>query len=63
MNILEPYPKRRDKASLARETGLTELQVANWFINARVRFWRPLIERVAQSCQQQQDQQQEEGIE
>ncbi|GFZ10359.1 BEL1-like homeodomain 10 [Actinidia rufa] len=35
-HFLHPYPKDSEKTMLARKTGLTRSQVANWFINARV---------------------------
>ncbi|TXG64606.1 hypothetical protein EZV62_011600 [Acer yangbiense] len=38
------YPKDSDKIMLARQTGLTRSQVSNWFINARVRLWKPMVE-------------------
>ncbi|KAK7351879.1 hypothetical protein VNO77_11627 [Canavalia gladiata] len=43
-HFLHPYPKESDKIMLARQTGLTRSQVSNWFINARVRLWKPMIE-------------------
>lgn len=43
-HFLNPYPKDSDKTMLARQTGLTRSQVSNWFINARVRLWKPMIE-------------------
>ncbi|XP_047079364.1 BEL1-like homeodomain protein 1 [Lolium rigidum] len=42
-NFLHPYPQDSEKDMLAARTGLTRNQVANWFINARVRLWKPLI--------------------
>ncbi|KAA8491939.1 BEL1-like homeodomain protein 5 [Porphyridium purpureum] len=42
-HILKPYPTKAEKKSLARQTGLSETQVANWFINIRMRFWKPLV--------------------
>ncbi|GAB2273874.1 hypothetical protein Dimus_008647, partial [Dionaea muscipula] len=38
------YPSDVDKHILARQTGLTRSQVSNWFINARVRLWKPMVE-------------------
>ena len=32
-----PYPNANEKEALARTTGLTPVQVANWFINVRKR--------------------------
>ncbi|GLU04499.1 hypothetical protein SLE2022_216420 [Rubroshorea leprosula] len=43
-HFLHPYPKDSEKIMLAKQTGLTRNQVANWFINARVRLWKPMIE-------------------
>ncbi|WOL11729.1 BEL1-like homeodomain protein 7 [Canna indica] len=43
-HFLHPYPSDSEKSMLARQTGLTRGQVSNWFINARVRLWKPMIE-------------------
>ncbi|KAL8250589.1 hypothetical protein R6Q59_034282 [Mikania micrantha] len=43
-HFLNPYPKDSEKIMLAKQTGLTRGQIANWFINARVRLWKPMIE-------------------
>eukprot|EP01018_Ginkgo_biloba_P016966 Gb_22513 [translate_table: standard] len=45
-HFLHPYPKDSDKHMLARQTGLTRGQVSNWFINARVRLWKPMVEEM-----------------
>ncbi|CAA7404053.1 unnamed protein product [Spirodela intermedia] len=45
-HFLHPYPKDSDKLVLARQTGLTRNQVSNWFINARVRLWKPMVEEM-----------------
>ncbi|XP_010533491.1 PREDICTED: BEL1-like homeodomain protein 3 [Tarenaya hassleriana] len=45
-HFLHPYPKESEKIMLAKQTGLTKSQVANWFINARVRLWKPMIEEM-----------------
>ncbi|KAJ7981233.1 BEL1-like homeodomain protein 1 [Quillaja saponaria] len=45
-NFLHPYPKDSDKIMLAKQTGLTRSQVSNWFINARVRLWKPMVEEM-----------------
>lgn len=45
-HFLHPYPKDSDKIMLARKTGLTRSQVSNWFINARVRLWKPMVEEM-----------------
>uniref|UniRef100_A0A0E0E2W4 Homeobox domain-containing protein n=1 Tax=Oryza meridionalis TaxID=40149 RepID=A0A0E0E2W4_9ORYZ len=43
-NFLRPYPKDSEKDMLAARSGLSRSQVSNWFINARVRLWKPMIE-------------------
>jgi len=40
------YPTDSDKQMLAKQTGLTRNQVSNWFINARVRLWKPMVEEI-----------------
>ncbi|XP_062098713.1 homeobox protein ATH1-like [Humulus lupulus] len=45
-NFLHPYPKDAEKHLLAVKSGLTRNQVSNWFINARVRLWKPMIEEM-----------------
>ncbi|CAA7410046.1 unnamed protein product [Spirodela intermedia] len=45
-NFLHPYPKDSEKHLLAIKSGLTRSQVSNWFINARVRLWKPMIEEM-----------------
>ncbi|XP_039125972.1 homeobox protein BEL1 homolog isoform X2 [Dioscorea cayenensis subsp. rotundata] len=45
-HFLHPYPSDVDKHILARQTGLTRSQVSNWFINARVRLWKPMVEEM-----------------
>ncbi|XP_073000430.1 uncharacterized protein [Typha latifolia] len=45
-NFLHPYPKDSEKQVLAVKSGLTRSQVSNWFINARVRLWKPMIEEM-----------------
>ncbi|XP_022953281.1 BEL1-like homeodomain protein 7 [Cucurbita moschata] len=45
-HFLHPYPKDSEKLKLSRQTGLTRNQVANWFINARVRLWKPMVEEM-----------------
>ncbi|KAG5410109.1 hypothetical protein IGI04_006428 [Brassica rapa subsp. trilocularis] len=41
-----PENSESEKIMLAKQTGLSKNQVANWFINARVRLWKPMIEEM-----------------
>ncbi|KAG6502687.1 BEL1-like homeodomain protein 11 [Zingiber officinale] len=45
-NFLHPYPDDNEKLKLVSKTGLTRNQISNWFINARVRIWKPMIEEM-----------------
>ncbi|KAL6987679.1 BEL1-like homeodomain protein [Sarracenia purpurea var. burkii] len=45
-HFLHPYPTDTDKLMLAKQTGLSRSQVSNWFINARVRLWKPMVEEI-----------------
>ncbi|XP_050380873.1 BEL1-like homeodomain protein 9 [Argentina anserina] len=45
-HFLHPYPTDTDKITLAKQTGLSRNQVSNWFINARVRLWKPMVEEI-----------------
>ncbi|XP_068640907.1 BEL1-like homeodomain protein 8 [Aristolochia californica] len=45
-HFLHPYPTDTDKHTLAAQTGLSRNQVSNWFINARVRVWKPMVEEI-----------------
>ncbi|KAK4435386.1 Homeobox protein BEL1 [Sesamum alatum] len=56
-HFLHPYPSDVDKHILARQTGLSRSQVSNWFINARVRLWKPMVEEMYLE-----EQKEEEGI-
>ena len=41
-----PYPSEGEKAALAKTLDLNVVQVNTWFINARMRMWKPVIERL-----------------
>eukprot|EP00210_Caulerpa_lentillifera_P007064 g6757.t1 len=45
-HMLTPYPNNEDKMSLNYVTGLDISQINNWFINARVRIWKPIVSEV-----------------
>ncbi|KAG2386659.1 hypothetical protein C9374_002403 [Naegleria lovaniensis] len=45
-NFNHPYPSDAEKDALATETSLTLTQVNNWFINARRRVWKPLLQKL-----------------
>ncbi|XP_024392288.1 uncharacterized protein [Physcomitrium patens] len=52
-HFLKPYPQHRDKCWLAEQTSLSRSQVTNWFINARVRLWKPMVEELYEQIQRE----------
>merc|ERR1719512_477342 len=44
-HLTHPYPSEDQKKQLAQDTGLSILQVNNWFINARRRIVQPMIDQ------------------
>ncbi|KAI3956895.1 hypothetical protein MKX01_000929 [Papaver californicum] len=61
-NFLHPYPRDAEKHLLAIRSGLTRNQVSNWFINARVRLWKPMIEEMYTELNDRNGRQSEERI-
>lgn len=51
----KPYPDDEDKIKLAEASGMTRAQVGNWFINARVRIWRPMVLRLGEEIERESD--------
>jgi hypothetical protein len=43
-----PYPSADQKEDLSKRTGLTYLQVSNWFTNTRKRVWAPSMRTLMQ---------------
>ncbi|XP_061685407.1 homeobox protein Meis1a isoform X4 [Syngnathoides biaculeatus] len=44
-HLVHPYPCEDEKKQLSHDTGLTILQVNNWFINARRRIVQPILDQ------------------
>lgn len=61
-NFLHPYPKDAEKHLLAIKSGLTRSQVSNWFINARVRLWKPLVEDMCAELNRKKGSRQNDGV-
>ncbi|KAI3710786.1 hypothetical protein L2E82_40580 [Cichorium intybus] len=61
-HFLHPYPSDVDKHILARQTGLSRSQVSNWFINARVRLWKPMVEEMYVEETKENDHENIEGV-
>jgi len=50
----DPYPDALQKTALAQETSLSYEQVGHWFVNARMRAWRPMLRERARRLAAQQ---------
>jgi hypothetical protein len=51
-HINHPYPSESEKARMVADTGIEIKRLNNWFVNNRIRFWKPRFE----AMQKQQDQ-------
>ncbi|MEW5304041.1 MAG: hypothetical protein WDW36_006676 [Sanguina aurantia] len=47
-HITHPYPSETEKGVISQATSLNINQINNWFINARVRIWKPILAGVWQ---------------
>lgn len=45
----DPYPTAQEKARLMQQCRMNDTQISNWFINSRVRIWKPCLNAVSQS--------------
>ena len=43
-HINHPYPTEKEKAEMVLETGIDLKRLNNWFVNNRIRFWKPRME-------------------
>jgi hypothetical protein len=51
-HINHPYPSESEKARMVADTGIEIKRLNNWFVNNRIRFWKPRFE----AMQKQQEQ-------
>mmetsp|Transcript_9448 Transcript_9448/g.23190 ORF Transcript_9448/g.23190 Transcript_9448/m.23190 type:complete len:258 (-) Transcript_9448:242-1015(-) len=43
-HINHPYPSESEKARMVADTGIEIKRLNNWFVNNRIRFWKPRFE-------------------
>ena len=48
-----PFPTRKQKEALAKEIFWPPARVSNWFINSRVRFWKPIVLELADELERE----------
>ena len=43
-HINHPYPTEKEKSKILADTGIDLKRLNNWFVNNRIRYWKPRIE-------------------
>jgi hypothetical protein len=41
-HFAHPYPTKEESEKLLEETGISQMQLTNWFVNSRRRLWHPM---------------------
>jgi hypothetical protein len=52
-HINHPYPSESEKARMVADTGIQMKRLNNWFVNNRIRFWKPRFEAMHKKNEQQ----------
>jgi hypothetical protein len=52
-HINHPYPSEAEKAKMVEDTGIDMKRLNNWFVNNRIRFWKPRYEAMQKQLLQQ----------
>ena len=52
-HINHPYPSESEKARMVADTGIEIKRLNNWFVNNRIRFWKPRFEAMQKQLEQQ----------
>lgn len=54
-HINHPYPTEKEKAKMVADTGIELKRLNNWFVNNRIRYWKPRMEALQRQNQQNSD--------
>lgn len=46
-----PYPTDQEKAEMVQKTGIDVKRLNNWFVNNRIRYWKPRMEALQRQQQ------------
>lgn len=52
-HINHPYPSESEKARMVADTGIEIKRLNNWFVNNRIRFWKPRFEAMQKQLEQE----------
>ncbi|KAL3945797.1 MAG: hypothetical protein SGBAC_000069 [Bacillariaceae sp.] len=50
-HINHPYPTEQEKAQMVADTGIELKRLNNWFVNNRIRYWKPRMEALQKQKQ------------
>jgi hypothetical protein len=50
-HVQHPYPSESEKARMVAETGIELKRLNNWFVNNRIRYWKPRFEALQKQQQ------------
>lgn len=51
-HINHPYPSESEKGRMVADTGIEIKRLNNWFVNNRIRFWKPRFEAMQKQLEQ-----------
>jgi hypothetical protein len=54
-HINHPYPTEKEKAQMVADTGIELKRLNNWFVNNRIRYWKPRMEALQRQHQPNKD--------
>ena len=54
-HINHPYPTEKEKEQIIAETGIELKRLNNWFVNNRIRYWKPKMDALHRKQQKQTD--------
>ena len=51
-HINHPYPTEKEKAEILDDTGIDLKRLNNWFVNNRIRYWKPKMDAIQKKQEQ-----------
>jgi hypothetical protein len=51
-HINHPYPSEKEKAEILADTGIDLKRLNNWFVNNRIRYWKPRMDAIQKKQEQ-----------
>jgi hypothetical protein len=51
-HINHPYPTEKEKAEILADTGIDLKRLNNWFVNNRIRYWKPKMDAIQKKQEQ-----------